>query len=57
MNGEQNDNPDNQKAKLDLVSVLLDKRNAILKKYRKKFEELKINNLKGKLLDSKNEHE
>lgn len=57
MKSEQNEIHNNEKARLSLLFGLLDKKNVILKKYRKKFEELKINQLKSGLLDSKNKHE
>ena len=40
-----------------LFTRLLNKKNSILKKYRGKFEELKISKLKSGLLDSKTIHE
>ena len=45
-----------EKSQMDTLEGLLIKKNSILKKYRKKFEEIKINQLKnGLFFDNKQE--
>lgn len=46
MNDEQNKEKRDNNAKLGLLFSLINKKNSILKKYRKKFEELKINQIR-----------
>lgn len=46
MNDEKNKLQEDNKAKLDLLFGLINKKNTILKKYRKKFEELKIRQIR-----------
>ena len=53
----KNELDSSNKTKSALLARLLNKKNYILKKYRGKFEELKISKLKSGLSDSKNTHE
>ena len=53
MNKSQKDEQEKIKIALNLLSVLQNKKNQIIKKYRKKFEELKINQIKNGFTDKK----
>ena len=53
----KNESENTDKNNSVLFTRLLNKKNSILKKYRGKFEELKISKLKSGLSDSKTIHE
>jgi len=57
MENEKVNKIDNEEIKIDLLKTLLKKKDIILKKYRKKFEELKFNQLKNSLINSKDKYE